>query len=48
MTQGEQSHAATDAALPALAEGAAANPQIPSLEGYVRTMMQWVRNRLEK
>ena len=43
MTQGEQSHAATDAALPALAEGAeegaGANPQIPSLEGDVRTMM---------
>ena len=52
MTQEEQSHAATDAALPALAEGAeegaGANPQIPSREGDVRTMMQLVLNRLEK
>ena len=56
MTQGEYSHAATDAASPALvggaegdAEGGAgANPRIPSREGDVRTMMQLVLNRLEK
>ena len=52
MTHGGYSQAATDAALPALAEGAeegaGANPQIPSREGDVRTMMQLVLNRLEK
>ena len=52
MNQGGHSHAATDAASPLLvgdAEGGAgANPQFPTLEGDVRTMMQLVLNILEK
>ena len=46
MTQGGHSHAAKDTASPLLVEdaegGAGANPQFPTLEGDVRTMMQLV------
>ena len=52
MTHGGNSQAATDEASPLLLGdaqgGAGANPQFPTLEGDVRTMMQLVLNILEK